>query len=432
MERKIEKQLLIWKNSLTRLPLILQGARQVGKTYSLLQFGRRYYENVAYFNFETSLDLQHIFDRDLTPTRLLRELSALTAAALIPGDTLIVFDEIQACERALTSLKYFAEEAPQYHIAAAGSLLGVAVNRQSYSFPVGKVELLTLYPMDFEEFLLAQGRESAVELIRECYHSNIPCSLHQSFMDQYRIYIGVGGMPQVINEFLTSGDYNFVMALQKNIIGAYITDMAKYTNAAETVRIMAVFNSLPAQLAKENRKFQYKTIKSGARAYQYETAIDWLTASSTVCKCLKITKGEAPLISYCEGDSFKIYIADTGLLCSCFGISPAVFQQESTAWLSIKGILAENFVANALVANHFIPYYWESEGKAELDFVIQNQTGEVIPIEVKSSDNVRSKSLQQFVTRYNPALSLRISAKNFGYENNIKSIPLYAVFCLST
>ena len=432
MERKIEKQLLDWKNSLTRLPLILQGARQVGKTYSLLQFGRRYYKHVAYFNFESSLELHSIFDRDLTPTRLLRELSALTSAALIPGDTLIVFDEIQACERALTSLKYFAEEAPQYHIAAAGSLLGVAVNRESHSYPVGKVELLTLYPMDFEEFLLAQGRESAVEVIRECYHSNLPCSLHQSFMDLYRIYIGVGGMPQVLNEFLVSGDYNFVMALQKNIIGAYISDMAKYAGATETVRIMAVFNSLPAQLAKENRKFQYRIIKSGARAYQYETAIDWLTASSTVCKCLKITKGEAPLISYCESDSFKIYMADTGLLCSCYGISPIVFQQESNAWQSIKGILAENFVANALAANHFIPYYWESEGKAEIDFVIQNQSGDVIPIEVKSSDNVRSKSLQQFVTRYNPPWSLRISAKNFGYENNIKSVPLYAAFCLST
>ena len=431
MERKIEKQLLSWKNRLTRLPLILQGARQVGKTYSLLQFGRRYYRDVAYFNFEASLELQRIFDRDLNPSRLIRELSALTSASVIHEDTLVIFDEIQACERALTSLKYFAEETPQYHIAAAGSLLGVAINRESHSYPVGKVELLTLYPLDFEEFLLAQGKESAVEVIRESFLLNIPCSLHQSLMDQYRIYIGVGGMPQVLNEFLTSADYNFVMALQKNIIGAYISDMAKHASATETVRIMAVFNSLPAQLAKENRKFQYKTIKSGGRAYHYETAIDWLTASSTVVKCLKINKGEAPLVSHCEADSFKIYMADTGLLCSSYSISPTVFQQESAAWQSIKGILAENFVANALVANHFIPYYWESEGKAELDFVIQNRTGEVIPIEVKSSDNIRSKSLQQFITKYNPPWSLRISAKNFGYENNIKSIPLYAVFCLT-
>ncbi len=430
MERKIEKQLSAWKSGVNRLPLLLQGARQVGKTYSLIQFGRRNYKNVAYFNFESSPGLHEVFKRDLSPVRIFRELSAFLSAPILPGDTLIIFDEIQSCERALTSLKYFAEEAPQYHLAAAGSLLGVAINRERHSFPVGRVQIITMHPMDFEEFLLARGNENAVSLIRECFTNNEVCTLHELFMDEYRIYIGVGGMPQVLNEFISSGDYNLVMALQKNIIGAYIADMAKYAGLTETVRIMAAFNSIPAQLAKVNRKFQYKIIKSGARASHYEAAIDWLIASATVNKCLKVSEGHVPLNAFSEAGSFKIYMADTGLLCSCYGVSPLIFQQESAAWQTVKGILAENYVANALVNLDIIPYYWESEGKAEVDFIIQNQSGDIIPIEVKSSENVRSKSLQQFITRYKPALSLRISAKNFGYENNIRSVPLYAVFCV--
>ncbi len=430
MERTIEVQLLNWKNSANRLPLILQGARQVGKTYSLLKFGKSYYKTVAYFNFEISRELQGVFMRDLSTSRLLRELSAFTTSAMIPDDTLIIFDEIQACERALTSLKYFAEEAPQYHIVAAGSLLGIALNREEYSFPVGKVQILTMYPLNFEEFMLAQGKESVVTVIRDCYNNNEFCNLHESFMDEYRKFIGVGGMPQVVNEFMTSGDYNLIMALQKSIIDAYIADMAKYASATETVRIMAAFNSVPSQLAKENKKFQYKIIKSGARATHYESAIDWLTASATVTKCLKITEGRAPLTAFTDAGSFKIYMVDTGLLCASYGISPLALQNESGVWQTIKGILAENYVANTLKGNGFSPYYWESEGKAELDFVIQNQLGEVIPIEVKSSENVRSKSLQQFITKYNPAWSLRISARNFGFENNIRSVPLYAAFCI--
>lgn len=430
MERKIEKRLLIWKKSANRLPLLLQGARQVGKTYSLLHFGRLQYKNVAYFNFESSRELHRIFDRDLSPLRILRELSSFTSSPLIPGDTLIVFDEIQACERALTSLKYFAEEAPQYHLASAGSLLGVSINRMNHSFPVGKAELLNMYPMDFEEYLQANGKEQAISQISSCYQSNESCSLHETFMDEYRKFLGVGGMPQVVKEFIATGDYNYVMALQKNIIDSYVADMAKYAGSAETVRILATFNSIPAQLARENRKFQYKIIKTGARALHYESAIDWLSASAVTIKCIKVTEGHAPLTAFAESGSFKIYMSDTGLLCSRYGFSPDLLHYDSAGWHSIKGPLTENYVANALIGNGYSPFYWESQGKAELDFVIQNQAGEVIPIEVKSSDNVRSKSLQLFISRYHPIWSLRISAKNFGFENNIKSIPLYAAFCI--
>jgi len=430
MERKIEKQLLDWKNRQNHLPLILQGTRQVGKTYSLLKFGKSYFKNVAYFNFENSTELQHIFDRDLSPLRIIRELSAYSSTNITPGETLIIFDEIQVCERALTSLKYFAEDAPQYYIAGAGSLLGIAINRNKYSFPVGKAEIMSMFPMDLEEFLWAQGKDEASSLIRECFETNSECNLHESFLDEYRKFISIGGMPQVVNQFIESDDYNYVMALQKNITYAHIADMAKYAGTAETVRIMAVYNSIPAQLAKENKKFQYKTIKSGARAAHYESAIDWLIASATVNKCLKVNEGRAPLNAFTDASSFKLYMADTGLLCSRYGIPPSNLWNESPAWLNVKGILAENHAATVLVSNGYTPFYWESSGKAELDFVIQGKSGEVIPIEVKSSDNVRSKSLRQFIARYNPAWSIRISAKNFGFENNIKSVPLYAAYCI--
>jgi len=221
-----------------------------------------------------------------------------------------------------------------------------------------------------------------------------------------------------------------VMAMQKNIIDAYIADMAKYAGQSETVKIIAAFKSIPSQLAKENRKFQYKIIKSGARAVHYESALDWLSASAIVNKCTKVSLGQVPLNAYAETASFKLYMADTGLLCAGYGISPEVFQSESRAWQGIKGALTENYVASALVSNGYIPYYWESDGKAEIDFLIQTQKGAVIPVEVKSAENVRSKSLQQFISRYTPQFSSRISAKNFGFENKIKSIPLYAVFCI--
>jgi hypothetical protein len=431
MERKIEKKLVDWKHCSSRLPLILQGARQVGKTFSLLQFGRKSYKNTAYFNFESSNELHAIFDRDLSPSRILRELSAYASAPISPGDSLIIFDEIQACERALTSLKYFTEEAPEYHLIAAGSLLGVTINRKNHSFPVGKIQFLTMHPLDFEEFMMAQGKEHAITIIRDSYERNEACSLHDSFLDEYRTFLGIGGMPQVVHEFIRTRDHNMVMAMQKNIIDAYIADMAKYAGPSETVKIIAAFKSVPAQLAKENRKFQYKIIKSGARAVHYESALDWLSASAMTIKCAKTSVGQVPLNAFAEPGSFKLYMADTGLLCAGFGISPKVLQGESPAWQGIKGALTENYIASALVSNGYAPYYWESEGKAEIDFLLQTQHGAVIPVEVKSAENVRSKSLHQFISRYSPQFSIRISAKNFGFENKIKSIPLYSAFCIN-
>lgn len=430
MERKIVDKLIKWKNSSNRMPLVIYGARQVGKTYTALSFGKKYYKNTAYFNLEDSTEVSNIFERDLDPERIVKELAAKSAQTILKEDTLIIFDEIQACERALTSLKYFCENAPEYHIIAAGSLLGVALNREKYSFPVGKVNMITLYPLDFEEYLWALDKGQIAELIRDSFDNNEPLSIHETAMDLYKSYIITGGMPQAVLEYLREKDYNFVMAAQKNINDAYIADMAKYATPNETTKIMAAFNSVPAQLAKDNRKFQYKVIKSGARAYEYETPIDWLKSSGVIIKCNKVTEGKLPLSAYADNASFKVYMTDNGLLCSKFGIPPNAILVDMPAFEGFKGALAENYVATALVNNGYIPYYWESNGNAEVDFVIQDRDGNIIPTEVKAADNVRSKSLNQFVAKYEPKYSIRVSGKNFGFENGIKSVPLYAVFCI--
>jgi len=430
MERMISNQLLSWKNSSRRMPLILHGARQVGKTYSALTFGKTYYKNMVYFNMEDSREITSIFERDLNPDRIIRELSAKSGQAILKSDTLIIFDEIQACERALTSLKYFCEDAPEYHIIAAGSLLGVALNREKYSFPVGKVDMMTLYPLDFEEFLWATGNKNLCELIRDSYADFTPFSLHETAMDLYKTYLLVGGMPRVVFEYVDSKDFDFVISAQKTLNDAYIADMAKYAAPQETTRIMAAWASVPAQLAKENHKFQYKVIKTGARAYEFETSLDWLNTAGIINKCVRVSEGKMPLSAYADNSSFKVYMMDTGLLCSKFDIAPGVVLNGPTSFDGFKGALAENYIMQTLVVKGFSPYYWSSPGKAELDFVFQNKQGEIIPLEAKSAENVKAKSLRNFISLYKPPYAIRVSAKNFGYENGIKSIPLYALFCL--
>ena len=431
MERKMSNKLKKWKENPDRMPLILYGARQVGKTYTVLTFGKEQYKSTAYFDMENNKELDRIFERDLEPERIIRELSALSGQSILKEDTLIFFDEIQASERALTSLKYFYEKAPEYHIVAAGSLIGVSANREQHSFPVGKVEMMTLYPLDFEEFLWAVSGRDFSELIRASYISNTEFSLHRKALDHYYTYIAVGGMPAVLSEYIEKKDFNFVLAKQKNINDAYVSDMAKYASARETVRIIEAYNSIPAQLAKENKKFQYKAIKSDARAYNYDYPMAWLSASGIVIKCLKVNEGKLPLNIFADSSFFKIYMMDTGLLFSKFNIPVNTILSDSIGFDNYKGILTENYVASALVSSGLQTYYWESKGRAEVDFVIQKQDGSIIPVEVKSSENARSKSLGQFVLRYKPSYSIRLSLKNFGFENGIKSVPLYAVFCLA-
>ena len=430
MERKIIEALKRWKASPKRMPLLLGGARQVGKTYTALTFGKQYYKNTAYFNMEDSSEIISIFERDLDPARIVSELSVKLGEAIYPDDTLIIFDEIQACERALTSLKYFCEKAPQYHTIAAGSLLGVALKREKYSFPVGKVDMMTLYPLDFEEFLWATGREKLCAMIQDSFSGFTPLSLHDTALDLYKTYLVVGGMPKAVSEYVETKDFDFVTAAQKSLNDAYIADMAKYATPQDTTRIMAAWGSVPAQLSKENHKFQYKVIKSGARAYEYETAIDWLKAAGMVNICTRVREGKMPLAAFADNDSFKLYMMDTGLLCSKFSIAANVVLHSPHSFDGFKGALAENYIMQALTVNGFEPFYWSSPGKAELDFVIQDRSGNILPLEGKSAGNVKAKSLRTFVSLYEPPYAIRVSAKNFGFENNIKSIPLYALFCL--
>lgn len=430
MERKMSKKLLEWKNDTEKTPLILYGARQVGKTYTILSFGKENYKNVAYINFEDNTEISKIFEQDLEVERIIKELSVKLGITILEEDTLIFFDEIQACERALTSLKYFAESNTKYHVVAAGSLLGIAINRQKYSFPVGKVKMLTLYPLDFEEFLWALDKKDLANMIRQAFSEDKEFSLHSLANEYYRLYLAIGGMPRAILEYKEKQDMDFVTAILKDINNSYIADMAKYATSTETTKIMAVYNIISAQLAKENKKFQYKLIKSGARAHEYETAINWLNASGIINQCTKINEGKLPLSAFIELESFKIYMSDVGLLCNKFGIPANIVIVENDNMNDFKGALAENYVCNSLVQCGLKPYYWESNGKAEVDFVVQDKEGNIIPIEVKSSIHTRSKSLNVFKSLYKIPYSIRISTKNFGFENDIKSIPLYSVFCL--
>lgn len=430
MERKLMDRLRAWKKNPRRMPLLLDGARQVGKTYTALTFGKEQYKNTVYFNMEDSSEIQAIFERDFNIGRLIRELSVKAGATIFPGDTLIIFDEIQACERALTSLKYFCENGPEYHIIAAGSLLGVALKRERFSFPVGKVDRLTLYPLDFEEFLWAVGQKPMAEMIREAYQGFTPLSLHDTALDLYREYLVTGGMPQPVRTFVETRDFNFVLASQKALNDAYIADMAKYAAPQETVRIMAAWGSIPAQLSKENRKFQYRVIKSGARAHDYEMPLQWLEAAGVINRCVRVSEGRVPLTAFADPGAFKIYMADTGLLCSRFDIAASLVLSGDHRMDGFKGALTENYIMQALVTAGIQPYYWTLQQNAELDFVFQDRQGNIIPLEAKSAEHVRSKSLGMFMKRYDCPYAIRVSARNFGFENGIQSIPLYALFCL--
>lgn len=287
-----------------------------------------------------------------------------------------------------------------------------------------------MFPLDFEEFLWAVNKPEAVQLIKESFQANTECTLHTTFHDLFRQFIYLGGMPQVIKEYLELNDYATVQSIQKNIDNSYIADMAKYATKDETVRIYAAYQSLLSQLAKENKKFQYKTIKSGSRANVYETAIEWLRSSAIVLMCYKINQGFIPLNAHADYSSFKMYHSDAGILCSKYNLPANLILTNNPKIDSIKRVLAENYVATALHTNGYQLFYWESKGIAEVDFVVQNNKGDIIPIEVKSSDHVRSKSLSQFIASFKPAYACRISTRNFGFENNIKSIPLYATFCI--
>ncbi len=431
MKRKITSKLLQWKNNPQRKPLLMYGARQVGKTYVINEFGRNNYENVVYVNLETNLTLAADFNNDISPQHIINCLEIFYKQKIIPQKTLIFFDEIQSCERALTSLKYFCENAGEYHIIAAGSLLGVALNREKYSFPVGKVDLLHMYPLDMEEFLWAMGRESLAEQIRACFLESKPLSqmLHEAAMNFYKEYLIIGGMPAVINEYCLNHRLLDAVNVQSLIVNTYIADMAKYATPSETTKIMAAFQSIPGQLAKDNRKFQYKVVARGGSASIFGASIDWVCAAGLVIKCNKVEHGKLPLAVYQDFSSFKLYMGDVGLLTFKSGMPAHNILTTIENNNTFIGAITENYVAGQLQAYWSELYYWNSVHTAEIDFIIQDQD-KIIPIEVKSGVHTKSRSLSVYKAIYKPEYVIRISAKNFGFENAIKSGPLYAVFCI--
>lgn len=433
MKRKVLEQFISWKNNPKRMPLVVNGARQVGKTYIIKEFGKLHFSNVVYVNLETNLAVNSYFDTDITPLRIIQFLETATNTRIIAGETLIVLDEIQSCARALTSLKTFFEEAPEYHIVAAGSLLGVAVNRENYSFPVGKVDELSMFPMDFEEFLWAADKEMLGAEIRSHFGTNqaLPEILHTQALDLYKQYLIVGGMPAVVREFIETKSLITATEIQARILNEYIADMAKYATATASVKIRACYNSIPAQLAKENKKFQYKMVQKGGTATIFGEAIEWLNFAGVVLKCQKINHGFLPIAVYADLSDFKLYMGDTGMLTMKSGMPLQLILSDIEEDNGFLGVLSENYVAQALASNSFPLFYWKNENTAELDFVLQIG-GKVIPVEVKKGSRTKSVSMNMFMNKYDCPYAIRISKKNFGFENDIKSVPLYAVFCIGS
>ena len=431
MKRKILESLVEWKASEERKPLIINGARQVGKTYILEEFGKEHFENVIYLNMEIEGDVRNFIEKELSPRKIIQFIESTKRQEIIPEKTLIFFDEIQASERTLTSLKYFCEQIPEYYIVAAGSLLGVAINREKYSFPVGKINEFYLYPLDFEEFLWALGYDKLAEEIKNHYVNNeaMPEALHNVALELYQKYFIVGGMPAAVKSFIKTDSYLKVQVIQNDILNEYIADMAKYADTATSVKIRACYDSIPAQLAKENTKFQYKVVQRGGTATIFGEAIEWLNLANITLKCQRLEHGFIPINAYMDLINFKLYMGDIGILTLRSEIPLQTILSTIETDNTFLGAMTENYVAQCFKTKNYRLAYWQSEGKAEVDFVLQLD-GKVVPIEVKKGRRNRAKSLGVFMEKYKSEYAIRISKKNFGFENNIKSVPLYAVFCI--
>ena len=397
----------------------------------MLEFGRINYENVAYFNFETNPKLNRTFEENISPDYLIPILSHISGQTIVKEKTLIIFDEVQLCERALTSLKYFCEDAPDYHIIVAGNLLGVAVNRAKFSFPVGKVDMKTMYPMDMEEFMIAMGEEKLATQVRQCFETNtaMPSALHDAAMQLYRQYLVVGGMPECVLQFAQTRDYILIRNTQDTILASYLNDMSKYNNLNEIKKTRLAYDNITVQLSKKNTRFQYKLIKKGGRASEFENAIEWLCLSGIVSQVYRIEQIKKPLENYRDIDAFKIYVSDLGLLCAKKDLAANDILYMAEELNDFKGGMAENYVNVQLSINGYHTYYWKSARGAEIDFVIQRNE-QLIPIEVKSADNTRAKSLKVYMETYDPEYAIKLSAKNFAFEDNKKTVPLYAAFCI--
>lgn len=424
MKRELYQKLVKWKKSKSRKPLILQGARQVGKTWLMKDFGQNEFDETAYFNFESNKDLGEIFKRDLDPERIIKALEIINGKKINTRTTLIIFDEIQSCPQAITSLKYFYEFNPGLFIVAGGSLLGVAIH-QGISFPVGKVTFLELHPMGFSEFLIAVNENALLDGLEE-EDKTLTQSFENRLTNLLKIYLFVGGMPEVVKAYAVNNDFMEVRNLQKNILQAYENDFSKHAPASQLPRIRLVWQTIVGQLAKENSKFIYSIMRSGARAKEFELAIEWLKDAGLIRKVTRITKPGLPLSTYASWQDFKIYLNDTGLLCAMAGLSPELILKGNSLFHEFKGILTEQYILQTLTLYGYPGFYWNPENaQAEVDFVITKDNA-VVPIEVKSAENVKSRSLRVYYDKYKPKKCIRTSLSSYKEQEWMTNIPLYS------
>lgn len=430
MKRDIYKQLLSWKLSSSRKPLVLKGARQVGKTYILKEFGKGEYDNVAYFNFEEDPDLNEIFSGRLSPEKIIDMLSIYHGSRISSDHTLIIFDEIQSSPETLTSLKYFCEVAPEYHIATAGSLLGVKVG-QSAPFPVGKVNFLDMYPMSFSEFLDAVGKNQLRLFIDDKTDFNpVPKSFHAELTDLLKMYYFVGGMPEAVRQYAEDKDLNKVRNIQDDVLSAYTIDFSKYTTRSEAIRLSNIWASIPGQLARENKKFTFAQIEKNARAREYNESIQWLVDAGLVTKVNNIKTAKLPLSGY-QDNKFKLYLLDTGLLGAMINVPQKAIIEGDRLFSEYNGAFVENYVAQEFVVHGRKDlYYWSSKNTAEVDFVVALEN-QILPLEVKAGISRQKKSLRVYGEKFNPPVLSRSTLMNFKEDGKIRNYPLYAVYKFS-
>ncbi len=426
MKRKLLNNLIEWKNDKNHKPLVLEGARQVGKTWLMKEFGRTQYKKVAYINFDRNEKMCKVFETDLDTNRLITAIELDVEFKITPEDTLIIFDEIQECPRAITSLKYFNEDTPQYDIIAAGSLLGVA-HHFGTGFPVGKVEFLRLYPLSFTEFLDAMGKEQFVELIEEQDFEMIKL-FNTKFEDLLKQYTYIGGMPEVVQDFVNNKDFKKVRTIQKRILSSYEKDFSKHIPANTVEKVRMLWSSVPTQLAKDNKKFIYNAIKKGARAKEFETALTWLKDAGLIYQVYKITKPGLPIGAYEDLDSFKLFVLDVGLLGALVNLDAKTILDRYEIFQEFKGAMAEQYVLQQFKTIKDLPvYYWTNEtSRSEVDFVIQIDS-KVIPVEVKAATNLKARSLKIYIEQFKPELALRTSLADYKKTDNLVDLPLYTV-----
>ena len=427
MHRESINELIKWKNSKRRKPLVLEGARQVGKTWLVKEFARLHYKNIAYVNFEEQQYLRDLFEQDYDVKRILSAIGAATHVQCVAGETLIFLDEIQEAHNGLTALKYFNENAPEHHVIVAGSLLGLELHKQ-VSFPVGKVQFMTLYPMSYSEFLQAMGDEALVDFLKKEDWSNINL-FSTKYKERLKQYYFVGGMPEVVLNFSEMQNWQEARDIQLEILNSYDREFSKHAPSEIVPRIRQLWQSIPAQLSRENRKFIYGLVKEGARAREYEIALQWLFDSGLVYRVNCVSAPRIPLKSYEESSAFKIFMVDVGLLGAMADLDEATIVKGNEIFTEFKGALTEQYVMQQLILSKHLFYWSKANARQEIDFLIQEK-GEVIPIEVKAEENLRAKSLKQYIIEQNPPKAYRISMSDYRQDDKIVNLPLYAVSLL--